>query len=118
MILAVDIGNTHILLGGFDDQEILFTELLTTNRHATDLEYAALIETALRVNRLDFTTVDGAIVSSVVPSVTNNIRTAIERFTGVTVKSRMLPLALSCIISRFAQNETVTQETASSAEIS
>ncbi len=84
MILAVDIGNTHILLGGFDDQEILFTELLTTNRHATDLEYAALIETALRVNRLDFTTVDGAIVSSVVPSVTNNIRTAIERFTGVT----------------------------------
>ncbi|MBP5416958.1 MAG: type III pantothenate kinase [Clostridiales bacterium] len=84
MILAVDIGNTHILLGGFDDQEILFTELLTTNRHATDLEYAALIETALRVNRLDFTTVDGAIVSSVVPSVTNSIRTAIERFTGVT----------------------------------
>lgn len=84
MILAVDIGNTHILLGGFDDQEILFTELLTTNRHATDLEFAALIETALRVNRLDFTTVDGAIVSSVVPSVTNNIRTAIERFTGVT----------------------------------
>lgn len=84
MILAVDIGNTHILLGGFDDQEILFTELLTTNRHATDLEYAALIETALRVNRLDFTTVDGAIVSSVVPSVTNNILTAIERFTGVT----------------------------------
>lgn len=84
MILAVDIGNTHILLGGFDDQEILFTELLTTNRHATDLEYASLIETALRVNRLDFTTVDGAIVSSVVPSVTSNILTAIERFTGVT----------------------------------
>ena len=52
MILAVDIGNTHILLGGFDDQEILFTELLTTNRHATDLEFAALIETALRVTGL------------------------------------------------------------------
>ncbi|MBR3033243.1 MAG: type III pantothenate kinase [Clostridiales bacterium] len=84
MILAVDIGNTHILLGGFDDKEILFTELLTTNRQSTDLEYASLIETALRVNRLDFTTVDGAIVSSVVPSVTNVIRTAIERFTGVT----------------------------------
>ena len=55
MILAVDIGNTHILLGGFDEKGILFTELLTTNRHATDLEYASLIETALRVNQLDFT---------------------------------------------------------------
>ena len=84
MILAVDIGNTHILLGGFDEKGILFTELLTTNRHATDLEYASLIETALRVNQLDFTTIDGAILSSVVPSVTQVIRTAIERFAKVT----------------------------------
>jgi len=82
MILAVDIGNTHILLGGFDDKDILFTELLTTNRHSTDLEYASLIETALRVNLLDFGAVDGAIVSSVVPSVTGNIIRAIERFTS------------------------------------
>ena len=84
MILAVDIGNTHILLGGFDDKEILFTELLTTNRNSTDLEYAALIETALRVNLLDFGSVDGAIVSSVVPAVTGNIIRAIERFTSAT----------------------------------
>ena len=41
-----------------------------------------------------------------------------ERLTGVTLKSRMLPLALSWIINRFALNATVTQETASRAEIS
>ena len=84
MILAVDIGNTHILLGGFDDREILFTELLTTNKNSTDLEYASLIETALRVNLLDFGSVDGAIVASVVPSVTGSIVRAIERFTSAT----------------------------------
>ena len=84
MILAVDIGNTHILLGGFDDKEILFTELLTTNRNSTDLEYATLIEAALRVNLLDFASVDGAIVSSVVPNVTSSICRAIERFTSCT----------------------------------
>ncbi|MBO4687200.1 MAG: type III pantothenate kinase [Clostridiales bacterium] len=84
MILAVDIGNTHILLGGFDDKEILFTELLTTNKNATDLEYACLIEAALRVNLLDFSSVDGAIVSSVVPAVTGSIVRAIERFTSAT----------------------------------
>ncbi|MBO4650384.1 MAG: type III pantothenate kinase [Clostridiales bacterium] len=84
MILAVDIGNTHILLGGFDDKEILFTELLTTNRNSTDLEYATLIEAALRVNLLDFSSVDGAIVSSVVPNVTSSICRAIERFTSCT----------------------------------
>jgi len=84
MILAVDIGNTHILLGGFDDKEILFTELLTTNRNSTDLEYATLIESALRVNLLDFASVDGAIISSVVPNVTSSICRAIERFTSCT----------------------------------
>ena len=84
MILAVDIGNTHILLGGFDDKEILFTELLTTNRNATDLEYATLIEASLRVNLLDFGSVDGAIISSVVPNVTSSIVRAIERFTSCT----------------------------------
>ena len=84
MILAVDIGNTHILLGGFDDKEILFTELLTTNRNSTDLEYATLIESALRVNLLDFASVDGAIISSVVPNVTSSICRASERFTSCT----------------------------------
>lgn len=84
MILAVDIGNTHILLGGFDEKDLLFTELLTTNRNSTDLEYATLIESALRVNLLDFASVDGAIVSSVVPNVTSSICRAIERFTSCT----------------------------------
>lgn len=84
MILAIDIGNTHILLGGFENKKVLFTELLTTHTRSTDLEYAALIETALRVHGLTFESVDGAILSSVVPAVTASIRTAIERFTGVT----------------------------------
>ena len=82
MILAVDIGNTHILLGGFDGKKILFTELLTTHTRSTELEYASLLETALRFNDMSFDEVSGAIVSSVVPSVTKNICRAIERFTG------------------------------------
>lgn len=84
MILAIDIGNTHILLGGFEGKQVLLTERLTTRVHATDLEYAALLETALRVHGLTFDDVEGAILSSVVPAVTTSIRTAIERFTQVT----------------------------------
>ncbi len=84
MILAVDIGNTHILLGGFEDRKMLFTELLTTDRGATELEYASFINHALEFNGYDFDDIGGAIISSVVPQVTGSIKTAVERFTSVT----------------------------------
>ena len=84
MVLAIDIGNTHILLGCFEDRKILFTELLSTDRSYTDLEYATLIKSALEFNVASFEDIEGAIISSVVPSVTGTIKTAVERFTNVS----------------------------------
>ncbi|MBQ6302903.1 MAG: type III pantothenate kinase [Clostridiales bacterium] len=83
MVLAIDIGNTHILLGCFEDRKVLFTELLTTNKTSTDLEYAALIKSALEFNGAGFDSIDGAIISSVVPQVTGTIKSAVERFSSV-----------------------------------
>ena len=84
MVLAIDIGNTHILLGCFEDRKILFTELLSTDRSYTDLEYASLIKSALEFNVAAFEDIEGAIISSVVPSVTGTIKTAVERFANVS----------------------------------
>ena len=84
MVLAIDIGNTHILLGCFEDRNILFTELLSTDRSYTDLEYASLIKSALEFNVASFEDIEGAIISSVVPSVTGTIKTAVERFADVS----------------------------------
>ena len=84
MVLAIDIGNTHILLGCFEDRKVLFTELLTTNKTSTDLEYAALIKSALEFNSAGFDSIDGAIISSVVPQVTGTIKSAVERFSSVS----------------------------------
>ena len=84
MVLAIDIGNTHILLGCFEDRKILFTELLSTDRSYTDLEYASLIKSALEFNIASFEDIEGAIISSVVPSVTGTIKTAVERFANVS----------------------------------
>ena len=83
MVLAIDIGNTHILLGCFEDRKVLFTELLTTNKTSTDLEYAALIKSALEFNGAGLDSIDGAIISSVVPQVTGTIKSAVERFSSV-----------------------------------
>ena len=83
MILTIDIGNTNIVLGCFDGDAILFRERISTNHTATDLEYAVSIKTALEMYHLNPEHITGAIVSSVVPSVTNTFRRAIEKLCGV-----------------------------------
>ena len=47
MVLAVDIGNTNIVMGCFDGTELKFRDRISTNQLATDLEYAATIKMAL-----------------------------------------------------------------------
>lgn len=86
MILAIDIGNTNIVIGCFDGDKILFRERVSTNQTATDLEYAVTIKTALHMHDISSNEVKGAIISSVVPSVTNTFKRAIEKYAGVDVK--------------------------------
>ena len=83
MVLAIDIGNTHILLGCFEERKVLFTELLTTDKTATDLEYASFIKSALEFNGQGVGAIEGVIISSVVPQVTGTIKKAVERFSSV-----------------------------------
>ena len=84
MILAVDIGNTNIVMGCFETDTILFRERISTNQLATELEYASIMRTALDMHSLDAQNIKGAIISSVVPSITATVRKAIEKLTGVT----------------------------------
>lgn len=83
MVLAIDIGNTHILLGCFEERKVLFTELLTTDKTATELEYASFIKSALEFNGRGVDELEGVIISSVVPQVTGTIKKAVERFSSV-----------------------------------
>ena len=83
MILAIDIGNTNIVLGCFDDDNIILRERISTNHTATVVEYAATIKTAFEMNNLSPKKITGAIISSVVPAVTNTVKRAIERFLGI-----------------------------------
>ncbi len=82
MILAVDIGNSNIVLGCFDENEILFEDRLSTDRDSTVLEYAVIIKTSLEMHNLEYEQITGAIISSVVPSVTENVQQAIFRLIG------------------------------------
>ena len=85
MVLAIDIGNTNIVVGCFDEENILFVERVSTNHTATDLEYASTIRMALHIHGYESSMLTGAIISSVVPGVTGTVKRAIEKYAGVKV---------------------------------
>ena len=67
MILAVDIGNTNIVVGGYQEEKLRFSVRLSTDPSRTSYEYAATLENVLGFYQVDLPAVEGAIVSSVVP---------------------------------------------------
>lgn len=86
MLLAVDIGNTNVVFGCVDDNDnVLLFERISTNHNATAAEYAVLIKTLLEMNGFDIKDIHDAIMSSVVPSVTNTVKEAIRKLFGVEV---------------------------------
>lgn len=85
MILAIDIGNTNIVIGGFTDGQVLFCERFQTNHKATSLEYAAILKSTFDIHQVKRTDITGGILSSVVPSITNTIKEAAEKYTGAKI---------------------------------
>ncbi len=80
MILAIDIGNTNIVIGCCHEGRILFCDRISTNQRATSLEYAAMFRTAFEMNNMKTDRLQGAVISSVVPSATRSVKEAAERF--------------------------------------
>ncbi len=82
MILAVDIGNTNIVLGCIEDDRILFEARMATDLIKTSDQYCAELKSILGLFDAEIARIEGSIVSSVVPPVLNSFRTAIRKLTG------------------------------------
>ena len=82
MILAVDVGNTNIVIGCIDDGKIIFSGRLTTNAQKTDMEIAVMLKNILTLNGIATDKFEGAIVSSVVPPMNKALKSAINLVTG------------------------------------
>lgn len=84
MILAIDMGNTNIVIGGIDDRRTYFLERITTNRFKTDLEYAINVKNILEIYGVSTADIEGAIISSVVPPLNATLISAVEKICGKT----------------------------------
>ena len=84
MILAIDIGNTNITLGGYENDKLKFTARLATEASKTEDQYAIEIKDLLRLYGTDTDIIEGTAISSVVPSVCSAMKQAIRRLCGVS----------------------------------
>ena len=73
MLLIIDIGNTHIVLGVYQKNERRYDWRIHTNHHATFDEYAMLIKSLFQSVQLSFNTIKGCVISSVVPPLTETL---------------------------------------------
>ncbi len=81
MIFAIDVGNTNIVIGCCENGKILFRERVSTNHTATSLEYTAIFKTAFEMHEINPKEITGTVISSVVPTVTSNLKIAAEALT-------------------------------------
>ena len=76
MLLAIDIGNTHTVIGLFKDGRLIHDWRLRTSVDATEDEWGIYIYDLFKVDKISVSKVKNAIISCVVPPVLH----AVERF--------------------------------------
>ena len=84
MILAVDIGNTNIVIGCIEQEKIFFVERVSTNISKTELEYVVEFKTLLDLYQIKVEEITGCIIASVVPPLNNIVRSAMEKLLHIT----------------------------------
>lgn len=78
MLLAIDIGNSHIVIGGFRGAHLSLHFRLATDLRKTEDEYGLLLKSLLGQRRIK-----GVALASVVPILTEVLRRATERHLGL-----------------------------------
>lgn len=82
MILAIDIGNTNIVLGGLEQGKQIFSARCASDRNKTEDEYALTIQGILTMHGVSVDQIEGGILSSVVPYLRTVVPKAIYLLTG------------------------------------
>ena len=82
MLLAIDIGNSNVVIGGIQGGKIAFEARIATDHIKTSDQYAVEIKNVLSLFDADPRDMDDCIISSVVPPVFNSVSTGIMKLTG------------------------------------
>lgn len=82
MIFAVDVGNTNIVIGVYDENKLIFTSRLATDSSKMEDQYAVVFSQIMNLYDCDPSTIEGAIISSVVPQLIPLLKSSIKKLFG------------------------------------
>ena len=82
MLLAIDIGNTNLVIGCIENDKILFKARIATDRLRTSDQYGVEIKNMLEAYGVQIKDIDDCIISSVVPPVFNSVKTGVIKIIG------------------------------------
>ena len=82
MLLAIDIGNTNLVIGCIHDDKILVKARIATDSIRTSDQYGVEIKSMLEAYGVKRSDIDDCIISSVVPPVFNSVRTGVIKIIG------------------------------------
>ena len=80
MLLAIDVGNTNIVLGVFDGEDLRTHFRLSTSRSRTVDEYGLQILALLRTQGIRQDDIDSVIISTVVPPITDTLAETARKY--------------------------------------
>ncbi len=83
MLLAIDVGNSHIVIGCFDGAALRHVFRVATDARKTEDEYFASLRQLLSVEGFEPRVFRGAVLSCVVPPLTGVFRAVAQKLTGL-----------------------------------
>ena len=84
MILTIDVGNTNITCGVFDEDVIVASFRITTKMPRTSDEYGMILYNLLEQNNIQPMDIRDAIICSVVPNVMHSLRGGLVKYFHIT----------------------------------
>lgn len=82
MRMAIDVGNTNITIGVFEEKTLRFSARMATDRNLEPDQYALQFEGLLRLHGVAAKDITGTALSCVVPQITHSVAQAMETITG------------------------------------
>lgn len=82
MILAIDVGNSNIVIGCLDKNKKYFEGRISTNKTGTVEEYALMFKNVLELHKIELSLIEGGIISSVVTQLASTLCKAVELIIG------------------------------------
>ncbi|WP_409252493.1 type III pantothenate kinase [Bacillus sp. SCS-153A] len=84
MIFVLDVGNTNIVLGVYEGEELKYHWRMETNRHKTEDEYGMIVKNLFQHVQLSLESIEGIIISSVVPPIMFSLERMCEKYFNIT----------------------------------